>query len=129
MGPDVLHTLHCVNEVRKVLDSEYYFNVTLKELKRVKRLHIDHCLNHIRQIIQCHMDLTPVTSIRFESVDTSVGNFDQVHTCRDLSNLREWMVKQSSLDMRESGSNASRHGYIINEEALLPWDWTESEFQ
>ena len=89
----------------------------------------DHCLNHIRQIIQCHMDLTPVTSIRFESVDTSVGNFDQVHTCRDLGNLREWMVERSSLNVRESGSNASRHGYIINEEALLPWDWTESEFE
>ncbi|RFU33834.1 hypothetical protein B7463_g2513, partial [Scytalidium lignicola] len=40
IGPDVFHTLHCLNEVRKVLDSEYYFNTTLKGLTRQERVHI-----------------------------------------------------------------------------------------
>lgn len=56
LRPDVLHTLHCVvsrvlrhdsyytnrkkNEIRKVIDSEHYFNTTIKELTRGKRLHI-----------------------------------------------------------------------------------------
>jgi hypothetical protein len=56
------------------------------------------------------MDLTPVTSIRFESVDTSVGNFDQVHTCRDLGNLREWMVDR--LQIRGS-QGAKPHDMVI----------------
>ena len=78
------------------------------------------------------MDLTPAPSMYFESVDTYVGNFNQVHTCRDISKLREWMVERSMkvpLISEDSDDKASTHGYIDNDDALLPWDWTESEFQ
>jgi len=130
VGPDVLHTLHCVNEVRKVLDSEYYYNSTLRNLKRLQRLHIDHCLNHIRQVIACHMDLTPGPSMYFESVDTYVANFHQVHTCRDLSKLREWMVERRLQPSSFKDNSHSRHGYFDNTaDALLPWGSTESEFE
>jgi hypothetical protein len=78
------------------------------------------------------MDLTPVTSMYFESVDTYVGNFDQVHTCRDISKLQKWKAERlprkvpSFKDLHPTSSG----GYIDNEEdALLSWYSTESEFE
>jgi hypothetical protein len=78
------------------------------------------------------MDLTPAPSMYFESVNTYVGNFNQVHTCRDISKLREWMVERASKSAsvpEDSNGSSPTHGYIDNNDALLPWDWTESEFE
>ncbi|KAJ4401348.1 hypothetical protein N0V91_008012 [Didymella pomorum] len=59
-GPDVLHSLHCLNAVRKHLDHEYY--VAHMELPaEYRRMHIDHCIDQLRQSIMCHADLPPVT--------------------------------------------------------------------
>ncbi|KAF1948915.1 hypothetical protein CC80DRAFT_359696, partial [Byssothecium circinans] len=90
VSPDVLHTLHCLNAVRKLLDSPYYYNHTFDAHNRARRIHIDHCLNHIRQIIKCHMDLTPVRTMYFEEMNTEVGDFDQVHMCRDFGRLNKY---------------------------------------
>ncbi len=59
---------------------------------------IDHCLNHIRQAIQCHGDMTPVTSIYMPSVNTMVGNFEQAHTCRDWSKVKAWLAERAAQD-------------------------------
>lgn len=59
-GPDVLHSLHCLNSIRKHLDMEYYAgSITLPP--EYRRIHIDHCVDHLRQALLCHGDLTPVT--------------------------------------------------------------------
>ncbi|EXJ76121.1 uncharacterized protein A1O5_00629 [Cladophialophora psammophila CBS 110553] len=128
--PDVLHTLHCVNHVRKIIDSEYYFKVPLHGLPRKQRVHT---------VIQCHMDLTPVTTMYFGSVNTEVGNFEQEHTCRDLEPLRVWATRRKQADqarlkaLGEGGDGhlgpepLPTHGYVDNEDALLPWNSTLSE--
>ncbi|TIC90053.1 hypothetical protein CH35J_012364 [Colletotrichum higginsianum] len=43
---DVMHTLHCVNKIRKALDPEYYHE---SESPRIHRMHVDHCLDYLRQ--------------------------------------------------------------------------------
>ncbi|PVH96885.1 hypothetical protein DM02DRAFT_488985, partial [Periconia macrospinosa] len=53
-----------------------------------------HCLNHIREILQCRMDITPVTTEYFEGINVEVGRFDQIHMCRDFSKLRSWMKEK-----------------------------------
>lgn len=65
------------------------------------------------------------------SVDTFVGDSGQTHTCRDVSRLREWMREKSkrSEDVGGSGEIGSTHGYVDNDDALLPWGLTENEFQ
>ena len=75
------------------------------------------------------MDLTPAPSMYFESVDTYVGNFNQRHTCRDISKLRHWMTERSSRPAAIPEDPKLSHGYIDNDDALLPWDSTEPEFQ
>ncbi|PVI06569.1 hypothetical protein DM02DRAFT_667451 [Periconia macrospinosa] len=137
IGPDVLHTLHCLNAVRKLLDSTYYYKRPLEAHNRARRIHIDHCLNHIRQIIQCHMDITPVHTLYFKEMNTEVGNFDQVHMCRDFSQLQRFMIKNENVTLPASedkkeeggGKKAHREGYPENEESWLPWDTTWNEFE
>jgi hypothetical protein len=49
-GPDVLHSHHCLNSIRKHLDVEYYAgSMTLPHENR--RIHIDHCVDHLGQAL------------------------------------------------------------------------------
>jgi hypothetical protein len=81
------------------------------------------------------MDLTPVGSVYFESVDTTVGDFDQVHMCRDMSKLRMWMADKASTIPKNLSTTGNaidgfrHHGYVNNADALLPWNETGSEYQ
>lgn len=92
----------------------------------------DHCLNHLRQIIQCHMDLTPVRTLYFPEMNTEVGDFDQVHTCRDFGRLREYMDEYFILEAHDSkvspDGRIRRLGYPDNEEAVRVWDDRGKEF-
>jgi len=81
------------------------------------------------------MDLTPARSVYFESMNTEVGEFDQVHKCRDVSKLREFMAERSAKNKaasekdRGGGGKAHRLGYPDTEETLLPWGYRDSEFE
>ncbi|KAK5994229.1 hypothetical protein PT974_07672 [Cladobotryum mycophilum] len=142
MIPDFIHSLHCVNHVRMILDSEHYFNASLSNLRRIDRIHIHHCLNHIRQLIECNVDLTPVTSIYMPAVDTFVGNFEQKHMCRDRGKVKAWIAARREQELKENrnghrkvqfqeahpGKAIPGQGYELNDDAKMPWNWTQSEY-
>ncbi|KAH8703586.1 hypothetical protein BGW36DRAFT_393878 [Talaromyces proteolyticus] len=95
-GPDMLHSLHCVNAIRQHLDFEYYKDhMWLPE--EYQRMHIDHCLEQLRQSTLCHGDMTPVT---LKAIWTdqprwaALGQTERMHTCRDGMALREWTWKR-----------------------------------
>ncbi|KAJ5997959.1 hypothetical protein N7522_009619 [Penicillium canescens] len=89
----------------------------------------DHCLNHIRQSIQCHMDLTPVPAMYFDSVNSEVGNFDVLHTCRDISRLRGWMAEKMATAERSLYFNPEHDlGYVQNDDYRKSWDTRIDEF-
>lgn len=77
------------------------------------------------------MDITPVHTLYFKSMNTEVGNFDQVHMCRDFNALHEYMLKNDNTTSPLSKGNPGNHreGYVDNAEALLPWDTTREEFE
>lgn len=63
---------------------------------------LDHCINHLRQIVQCHGDMTPLPIIWADIKEHPNGgralpDFDQVHTCRDFTALREWSTEQDQM--------------------------------
>jgi hypothetical protein len=93
VGLDVLHTLHCVNQLRKALDKDYYYN---KQTKKgyPDRAHRDHCLDHIRQQLMCHADLTPIPVIWYEGLGRSFVQSDVVHTCRDWDSIKEFVASR-----------------------------------
>ncbi|KAJ6039070.1 hypothetical protein N7499_003123 [Penicillium canescens] len=97
-GPDVLHSLHCLNAIRKHLDPEYYGNsMTLPP--ELRRMHIDHCIDHLRQSVLCHGDLTPVT-MKPVTANTSLpypvtfylGQTEREHTCRSTEAIWNWVT-------------------------------------
>jgi len=56
-----MHSLHCINAIRKALYPEYYSVHDKHPLaEALQSIHIDHCLDQLRQTIQCAGDLTPV---------------------------------------------------------------------
>jgi hypothetical protein len=87
------------------------------------------------------VDLTPVTSIYMPSVDTFVGNFEQTHTCRDMSKVQKWIAKERASQNHHDHHDDSVHmpgssdkevpgeGYDLNGDALMPWNWTQSEYE
>ncbi|KAI1261341.1 hypothetical protein F5Y18DRAFT_431172 [Xylariaceae sp. FL1019] len=93
VGLSVLHSLHCLDALRKAQDVEYYRAKGDPE-EWWQRFHIDHCINHLRQAIQCHSDLTPFPLTPAVHNASRRGwitpNFDVEHTCRDFSAIRKW---------------------------------------
>lgn len=78
------------------------------------------------------MDLTPVRTLYFPEMNTEVGDFDQVHTCRDFGKLKEYMNDHFMVETHEQrlspDGRIRRFGYPDNEEALRAWDDREREF-
>ncbi|KAB2568586.1 hypothetical protein BFW01_g352 [Lasiodiplodia theobromae] len=111
MGLDVYHTLHCVDQLRRMLDREHYFGPG--KMKYPERGHRDHCLDHIRQQLMCHADLTPIPVIWYEGHGRSFVQSDVVHTCRNWGALQKFMHTRA--DLTEVW--AERRVKQLNEEA------------
>jgi hypothetical protein len=63
---------------------------------------LDHCINHLRQIVQCHSDMThlPVVWVDIKGHPNggrAIPDFDQVHTCREFTALREWSTEHDHI--------------------------------
>lgn len=91
-GPDMLHSLHCINALREHIDMDYYHGKGVAWLpQEYRRMHIDHCIEQLRQAILCHGDMTPVT-LKAIWTDTprwaALGQTERLHTCRDGLALR-----------------------------------------
>ncbi|KAK3075178.1 hypothetical protein LTR53_001709 [Teratosphaeriaceae sp. CCFEE 6253] len=106
-GPDMLHSLHCINGLRKHLDMNYY-NASMPDLPEVYvRMHIDHCLEQLRQAVLCHGDMTPVTLKPVANEDGKawalLGETEREHTCRNGEELaRAWIGRAGHGERVES---------------------------
>jgi len=103
-GPDMLHSLHCLNGIRKHLDADEYGLTNSPEDEgdllsqtKYRRMHLDHCLEQLRQAVLCHGDLTPVTLRPVEimhggeNVKILLGETEREHMCRDgLALAKAW---------------------------------------
>jgi len=105
-GVDVLHSLHCLNALRKALDADYY-GAELRDSET--RIHNDHCIDYLRQTLQCSADITPAPVMYYPSADTRISNFEQVHTCRNFERLLEW-VSEKGTEVGEALKHAE-HGH------------------
>jgi len=110
---DVFHLLHCVNHLRKVIDSDYYQSQGQHRLRihmgkaAILRLTCttgpdttssDHCLDVLRQSVQCHGDLTPIrTGASPTAPTTYYSDSVQVHKCRNFDKVRDWLTRNREL--------------------------------
>lgn len=78
------------------------------------------------------MDLTPVRTVYFQDMNAEVGDFDQVHMCRDIGKLRRWMDKKhmapTESPQKITDGRVHRLGYPDNEESMRAWNSREREF-
>ncbi|WPA99419.1 uncharacterized protein RHO25_004036 [Cercospora beticola] len=94
-GLDVLHSLHCVNELRKHLfDKNRCDQNQTEHQEAVDEYHIVHCLEMMRQNIECKSDLSLVPAMWWPSLKNGTGSSfifsEQTHTCRNFEKVRQW---------------------------------------
>ncbi|KAK4496645.1 hypothetical protein PRZ48_012627 [Zasmidium cellare] len=90
-SPDVLHSLHCINGLRKEL-SQYMYNssATVSSYSSSDLAHLEHCMDRLRQSIMCHGDLTPSPLYTWPDSPIALGR-SGAHTCRKWEPIREWL--------------------------------------
>jgi hypothetical protein len=54
----------------------------------------DHCLDFVRQEIQCFGDMTPIPTKWIKSLGRDYSDSNNLHTCRDFSELRSWTTER-----------------------------------
>ncbi|KAI6809281.1 NAD(P)-binding protein [Hortaea werneckii] len=104
-GIDMLHSLHCVDSLRKALAPDYYAADEMFLLPgETTWLHLSHCIEQLRQAVLCHEDTTPVTlkPVVTELGDgkrllTMLGETERKHTCRDSEEIIR-LVKQRAAE-------------------------------
>lgn len=84
---DVIHSLHCVNQLRKAVYAHYYFPGKPTDFFFI---HMNHCVEHLRQSVECHSDLTPLTYKEDEGDDKRTPVWQSTHTCRDFTRILKW---------------------------------------
>ena len=88
-GLDVLHTLQCLNHLRKTLYPKAY-----PQDPDNSAMHSAHCLDHLRQLAMCNADLTPIPTQWFEGINQNYINSSREHTCRDFWQVRHWATER-----------------------------------
>ncbi|MCJ1357634.1 MAG: hypothetical protein MMC33_007630 [Icmadophila ericetorum] len=89
-GLEVLHTLHCLDHIRKAFYPEHY----PKDQAIHGVMHRDHCIDHLRQMVMCNADITPIPSRFYSGIDQNYIDSDRPHTCRNFGKIREWVTER-----------------------------------
>ncbi|KAE8447946.1 hypothetical protein EG329_010018 [Mollisiaceae sp. DMI_Dod_QoI] len=94
--PEVMHSLHCVNAIRKALKHDYYMTHDKHKLpEQLRQVHVEHCLDQLRQNIQCAGDLTPVPLRPYgEEPNVNLIGTPQIHTCRNWNTFRQFYTQR-----------------------------------
>ena len=95
--PDMFHSLHCLNAIRKEI-SERVYNSSTGYSSHSSHFppegvipHIEHCMDRIRQSIMCQGDLSPSPMYWWQGFNLAFGRAG-AHTCRKWLPIREWIA-------------------------------------
>ncbi|KAF7306548.1 hypothetical protein MIND_00446100 [Mycena indigotica] len=83
---DVFHQLHCLDEIRKAMNPDYYPHTA----EGINTSHMQHCLSSLRQSIMCASDITPIVWQWSEGSHAAKERSDVLHTCRDFGRIHDW---------------------------------------
>ena len=138
---DVWHSLHCLNDLRKLLYPERF-----QMLERLKTENgtidrnsfafrhwgklcppfpiqdpvaygpIDHCVDSLRQTLMCQSDVAPVSF--HVNIPFNRGIFPRLattHTCRNFTKVQEWAKKHEAPEFEFMISDQAKLQEIIDE--------------
>ncbi|KAG6816778.1 hypothetical protein H0H87_003041 [Tephrocybe sp. NHM501043] len=111
---DVFHELHCLNNIRKALHSQYYYNDTNPVGNPLRALHIKHCLGSLRQSIQCSSDISTIVWRKHEG-EREAPQFDIVHSCRNFEKIQAWAGEnRGSIFVQDGRISATPDGFSMD---------------
>ncbi|KAM7207203.1 protein of unknown function (DUF3328) domain containing protein, partial [Naviculisporaceae sp. PSN 640] len=105
---DVMHHLHCLNSLRKIIYSSYYNESTVDPHNvTMKSMHVNHCIDLIMQALQCSGNVNFVTWHWVKDQPYPFPDMSTNRKCIDFQRLVDWQ-RENSLD-REIYDAVTRH--------------------
>ncbi|KAI9146894.1 Oxidase ustYa [Paramyrothecium foliicola] len=109
---DVFHQIHCLNELRKEINFDYYYgsdsrlNRTSLPTDHIE--HQKHCIHMLLQNLMCHADAGIVTHnwVHYEVADQPTrpyaepfADFNVIKKCRNFDALLDWAQENAIKDL------------------------------
>ncbi|KAJ5509057.1 hypothetical protein N7527_011200 [Penicillium freii] len=107
-GPDVMHSLHCVDKLRRTIDGYLYQVSEVVDESPQNVMHLEHCIDFLRQLVACNSDLTPIPLVYSKGAGFAIPDFEQVHTCRNFEMIRQWAMRQNEDALSTVDSSSAR---------------------
>lgn len=111
---DVLHTIHCLNAIRRDVHWRYYYieKYPTGEFPELHRIHTDHCLYVVLQNLMCAATLDVVTQPWVHSQLHPFPDFSINKKCRDFGAILGWHEKTMVDDMEAYAALRMPEGHI-----------------
>ena len=91
-GLDVLHTIHCLNAIRRDVHWRHYYIEKYPDgvFPELHRIHTDHCLHVILQNLMCSATADIFTNAWVEGQVHPFPDFNVNKKCRNFDAILEW---------------------------------------
>ncbi|KAI6914407.1 hypothetical protein KC318_g192 [Hortaea werneckii] len=98
---DVLHTIHCLNAIRRDVHWQYYFKDEYPDgsFPELHRVHTDHCIHIVLQNLMCSATADIITQPWVEGQLHPFPDFNVNKKCRDFDTLLNWHEATMVKDM------------------------------
>ena len=102
---EVFHQIHCLNELRKEMFPDYYYNSSLPDDQRLS--HKSHCIHLLLQALMCSADVGIITHNWVHSEKLThpktrpFPDFNVVKKCRDFDALLSWVHEKGVKNVHE----------------------------
>lgn len=97
---DIIHTVHCLNAVRRDVHWRHYFGDRYPDgvFPELHRVHTDHCIYIILQNLMCSANGDVVTNVWVEGQSHPFPDFNVNKKCRDYQTFVDWHHKTQITD-------------------------------
>lgn len=98
---DVMHTIHCLNAIRRDVHWKHYFADRYPggDFPELHKIHTDHCLYIVLQDLMCHATADLITTPWVDGQLNPFPDFNINRKCRDFSDILQWHEATAVKDM------------------------------
>ncbi|KAG6284533.1 hypothetical protein E4U45_000916, partial [Claviceps purpurea] len=117
---DIVHTVHCLNAVRRDVHWQHYFGDRYPDGKfpELHRTHTDHCIYIILQNLMCNANGDIVTNVWVEGQLHPFPDFNVNKKCRNYDTFIDWHRKTQITDMKRFLEMRKPHDHV-------PWKMSQ----
>lgn len=111
---DVLHTIHCLNAIRRDVHWRYYYleKYPTGEFPELHRIHTDHCIYVVLQNLMCAATLDVVTQPWVRGQLHPFPDFSINKKCRDFGAILKWHEETMVTDLEGYAALRMPQGHV-----------------